>query len=224
MSDDSQLCPICKEKAGNRCAGCKDVFYCSRAHQVQHWPTHKPKCSAAKSKAKPKPAASAKSTASIKFRPVNERPPPTLNLNAFQGQNITSKEDMMAFLEAFPKGISKDAAHERLIDCFRLFCDDAYAWNGLHFGLYNDEDPYPEFVKFIEKAKPHLPSWWTEEDTKTTLAMCRSHEWANIDCAVEKADINEHYGSGTAAMSLRMWTEKLAGSGLGGELSEQEEE
>lgn len=44
--------------------------------------------------------------------------------------------------------------------------------------------------------------------------MCRSHEWADINFAVEKQDINEHYGSSMMAMGLRMWTEKVTGKKL----------
>lgn len=53
--------------------------------------------------------------------------------------------------------------------------------------------------------------WWTNADDKAVLKMSREHDWANIAYAVEKSDINEHYGSGMFAMGLRMWTEKVTG-------------
>ena len=37
-------CASCGEPAPNRCAKCKTVWYCSRAHQAAHWPTHKLEC------------------------------------------------------------------------------------------------------------------------------------------------------------------------------------
>lgn len=69
----------------------------------------------------------------------------------------------------------------------------------------------PQFVKFAKKARKHLPLWWTNADDKAVLKMSREHDWANIAYAVEKSDINEHYGSGMFAMGLRMWTEKVTG-------------
>lgn len=38
--------------------------------------------------------------------------------------------------------------------------------------------------------------------------MAQAHSWANLNYAVEKSDINEHYGNGMAAMGLRMFTEQ----------------
>lgn len=40
-------CSLCGAVATNRCGGCTSVeapFYCSVAHQKQHWPVHKPHC------------------------------------------------------------------------------------------------------------------------------------------------------------------------------------
>ncbi|GAA6047660.1 hypothetical protein JCM3770_001613 [Rhodotorula araucariae] len=75
--------------------------------------------------------------------------------------------------------------------------------------IYAEEDPYPEFVEFVKKARKHLPAWWTDADDAAVLAMCRTHSWANLAHPVEKADINEHYGSSMIAMGIRMWTEKV---------------
>lgn len=40
-----QSCGHCgSEGAGQRCAGCKSVYYCSPAHQVLHWNRHQAEC------------------------------------------------------------------------------------------------------------------------------------------------------------------------------------
>jgi len=38
------FCNICKVKCLNRCAICKNVYYCSKQHQQSHWPQHKLEC------------------------------------------------------------------------------------------------------------------------------------------------------------------------------------
>ncbi|KAG4026802.1 hypothetical protein MFRU_036g00350 [Monilinia fructicola] len=40
----SHHCVICAFPAPSKCAGCKQVWYCSSAHQKQAWPKHKRLC------------------------------------------------------------------------------------------------------------------------------------------------------------------------------------
>lgn len=51
---------------------------------------------------------------------------------------------MMSALTPFPDTLSKDETYQRLIDAFRLWCDDMAIWRGETYGLYNEDDPYPE--------------------------------------------------------------------------------
>jgi len=47
MSDpDFELnpCAICKRATFKRCGQCRQQFYCSKAHQREHWSTHKSSC------------------------------------------------------------------------------------------------------------------------------------------------------------------------------------
>ncbi|GJN88684.1 hypothetical protein Rhopal_001650-T1 [Rhodotorula paludigena] len=121
----------------------------------------------------------------------------------------------MGQLMPFRDDVPKQEVYERLIDAFRLWCDDLQIWRGESIGLYAEEDPYPEFVKFVNKAAPNLPSWWNASHKAAVLSLCRTHSWANIAYAVEKSDINEHYGAGFA-MWLRMWTAEVTGVSLTG--------
>lgn len=41
----AMICEYCGAKAGQKCAGCKLVFYCGREHQVLDWKKgHRNKC------------------------------------------------------------------------------------------------------------------------------------------------------------------------------------
>lgn len=43
-----KLCALCGCRADKLCAGCKDMIYCSRAHQREHWKAgHKLQCKGA---------------------------------------------------------------------------------------------------------------------------------------------------------------------------------
>jgi hypothetical protein len=37
-------CEVCGEEGTKRCGACKQVFYCSEAHQREHWGQHKKSC------------------------------------------------------------------------------------------------------------------------------------------------------------------------------------
>ncbi|GAA6029794.1 hypothetical protein JCM8097_001053 [Rhodosporidiobolus ruineniae] len=203
----------CSTEATKQCSKCKSVYYCGRDHQTKDWQAHKKTCGkASAAAAAAKPSSSSSSSA---FRPINERPPPQLNLHATMGVNPSSAMDFMKQFSAFPEGSSKEEMRDRLIDAFRLWCDDMYAWNSETVGLYNQEDPYPEFVDFLNKAKPHLPASWTQADTDAVLKTCQAED-SPLQYAMEKADFNEKWGSSTAAMATRMWTEKVTGVKIGG--------
>ncbi|BGP05867.1 hypothetical protein JCM10049v2_001683 [Rhodotorula toruloides] len=201
-------CAVCQAESTQRRPTLADTYYCGAEHQKQHWPTHKPSCKAPAATATP---SGAKPTAGrAEPRGKDERGGFKMNVHPVSG----SPADLMSQLEPFAVNIPKQQVYERLIDAYRLWIDDCYVWRGENIGLYAQEDPYPEFVKFVKKARKHLPSWFKDEDEKAVLAMCRSHEWADINFAVEKQDINEHYGSTMMAMGLRMWTEKVTGKKL----------
>lgn len=45
LTSNSYHCAVCgKIDQIQRCSKCKKAFYCSREHQIKHWPTHAPYC------------------------------------------------------------------------------------------------------------------------------------------------------------------------------------
>ncbi|XP_050511529.1 SET domain-containing protein SmydA-8-like [Diabrotica virgifera virgifera] len=43
-NEEKGSCEVCKSAAVRKCSACKLVFYCSEAHQQEHWKEHKIKC------------------------------------------------------------------------------------------------------------------------------------------------------------------------------------
>ncbi|KPV75627.1 uncharacterized protein RHOBADRAFT_43049 [Rhodotorula graminis WP1] len=195
-----------------RCSRCHNVAYCGAQHQKDHWRTHKPACTLNARPtipSSPFPSSDILDPAATVSKLAAEDRGPYSDL--MQGVTTMTPATMMSALTPFSESLSKDETYQRLIDAFRLWCDDLYAFQGDHIGLYAQDDPYPEFVRFVKKARKHLPSWWTNADDKAVLKMSTTHDHFNLQYAVEKSDINEHYGSSMFAMGLRMWTEKVTG-------------
>ena len=55
-----------------------------------------------------------------------------------------------------------------------------------------------------------LPSWWLKAKRRECEKLAKGPDaWTEIDCAVEKDDIVEHYGDASMAMFLRLFAEKV---------------
>ena len=120
----------------------------------------------------------------------------------------------------FLSRLSEHDAFAAIIDSYRLRIEDEYTFQGDAGGLYADEDPLPDFKRFlneVEKCDDILPSWWnkTKRDDCIRLAL-RGSEWSNINCAVEKSDIIEHYKDSLMPMRLRMLAQRATGTKVGG--------
>ncbi|KAL8286594.1 hypothetical protein RQP46_004122 [Phenoliferia psychrophenolica] len=110
--------------------------------------------------------------------------------------------------------LSKPEAFGRLVDAYRFRKEDEYTMSGDASGLYGGEDPLPDFVDFMQQAvrRKVVPGWWTKGDMKAICDFADGgDEWANINHAVEKSDIQEHYENPMMSMSLRMLAEKALG-------------
>ncbi|GAA5979975.1 hypothetical protein JCM5350_005982 [Sporobolomyces pararoseus] len=202
------------------------VFYCGAEHQRASWPTHKADC---KRLAAEKAASSSSSSKDDSLDPVSlnftwsayqasshrkplgphNRPPPKLAVHP-----MNQPGDMGAIQKMtnpwYPEDEfkwNKSKAYEKLIDGYSLWEDDASLWKGCFRGLHAQKDPYPEFEKFLKRAKPHLPKWWSEADNTACLLRARSNKGTNVYDAMEKDRFNEKYGHSMAAMAMRMWVD-----------------
>jgi len=96
--------------------------------------------------------------------------------------------------------------------------EDEYTFGGNNFGIYGGDSPVPVFRKFLnlaEKRQRLLPSWWSKGKRKECERLAMGGDgWADINCAVEKSDIQEHYGDGMMPMKLRILGEKIYGRGF----------
>ena len=76
--------------------------------------------------------------------------------------------------------------------------------------LYASEPPLPDFQEFMRLAAKHkvLPTWWGPADNVAIEKIAMTDEWANINHAVEKSDIQEQFDSTTPLM-LRIIAENV---------------
>jgi splicing suppressor protein 51 len=106
----------------------------------------------------------------------------------------------------------------QLIDCFRMRMEDEYTFGANNFGIYGGESPVPVFRKFLtlaEKREGLLPPWWNQGKRRECERLAMGGDgWADINCAVEKSDIQEHYNSPTMPIMLRILGEKIYGRGF----------
>ena len=112
---------------------------------------------------------------------------------------------------------SESETFTRLIDCFRLRCEDDYVFGAHYHGIYGERHPGVVFLDFLVKAKATsmLPDWWNadKEIECMSRALKGTDGWANINHAVEKSDIIDHYGEIIMPMTLRMAAERIYGGG-----------
>jgi len=118
------------------------------------------------------------------------------------------------YLHRFPE----KAAFAQLIDCFRMRVEDGCVFGGNLIGLYNGEDPRRAFDKFLTLAESRpglLPPWWNAAKRRECMRLAvDSSQWSNINYAVEKHDIQDHYNISTMPMLLRVLGEKVYGRGF----------
>ena len=191
----NKVCANCQKSQSDlpaslkRCAKCQIQAYCSRDCQKEDWKAHKKTC-ASNQQGKPKA---------------------TTDFDAMPKQAGDFFKGLVGddFLHQLPE---KDA-FVRLIDCYRMRVEDDYKYAGDTRGLYNEENPLPDFQSFLDlaqKRKGLLPKWWSAEKRRECERLAvDGTQWADIGCAVEKQDVIEHYGDGIMPMKLRLLAEKI---------------
>lgn len=120
--------------------------------------------------------------------------------------------------------LTKKDCYIQLIDSYRMRVEDDYVFAHNNHGLYANEDPLPEFTRFLdlaEKRKSLLPTWWNKETRTACEAMGADNtkaNWADLHCAIEKSDVIDHYKDPTMPMKLRLLAEKVYGRRVQGGL------
>ena len=114
--------------------------------------------------------------------------------------------------------LPEEEAFTRIIDSYRMRMEDEYKFRGSASGLYADEDPLEDFQGYLRQAERRggcLPTWWSPEKSIACQEQgMRSTGWSQLRCAVEKSDIQEHYGDGMMPMKLRVLAERITGSNV----------
>ena len=193
LSDEKQsprcgTCSKTEEELGAallKCAKCHSVRYCNKECQRKDWKTHKHCCGKPKS--------------------VPDTPLP----------NGKTLFDMIG--GSTIHHLPEKEAYAYLIDSYRLRVEDEYVFTGDigNDSLYGGGQPIKDFRRFLNKAEKRsglLPSWWSAAKRKECekVAVDKSG-WSCLAYAVEKSDIQEHYGNPSMPMQLRMYAEKVYG-------------
>ncbi|PQE15895.1 Zinc finger MYND-type protein [Rutstroemia sp. NJR-2017a BVV2] len=129
------------QKTLSKCSNCT-TRYCSVECQKNDWVNnnHKMRCAPRKAR---KPAATSRQN------------PIFVSLNTLLGLGT----DDSHYLHA----LSERDVYGHLIDCFRLRADDEVTFTGEVGGIYDEQDPRPGFMEFLDLAESRenlLPEWW----------------------------------------------------------------
>ncbi|GAA6008825.1 hypothetical protein JCM11491_003796 [Sporobolomyces phaffii] len=212
------------------------VFYCGAEHQTASWPNHKSECTRlAGDRIATEVLNSTLDPLATDFSwnkyyasshrkplPPNNRPPRQLSVTT-SGPEVSERERANMMNPWYPEkhftGPNKRNAYAKLVDGFALWQDDCILWKGVQRGLYSAKDPYPEFLRFLERAKPHLPHWWTERDSIAVKVVARAKSTdagtRNVYDTIEKEAYNELYKSPLAAMAMRLWVDRFSDVKIG---------
>lgn len=205
----AQHCTTCKktppEVTLKRCSKCSLTPYCSRDCQKADWKAHKKVC-----------GRSGNATTGSSSGPDTPTPK---GLDQPIAKPFT-RLDNGTWLHDRPE---KDV-YRVLIDAYRLRVEDIYTFEGevdagsLYAGEPSGLKGLRRFLQLASSRPGLLPPWWSAEKQRECedLGM-DSSQFQNLRCAVQKADIIEHYGDSRFPMQLRMFAEAVYRRGPGGQ-------
>jgi splicing suppressor protein 51 len=198
VAPEKHSCNVCDKMDDTlRCGRCLKVWYCSKECQAKDWKSgHKAAC---------KTGAPSKNIASDSPKagalPKIEKP--------------FTRLEHDTFLHDLPE---KDV-YVLLIDAFRMRQEDEYQHgepdeDSIYGGEPTSIIPFRRFLDNAEKKPGVLPAWWNKTKRDECIEFGKgSHEWVDLGCCVEKADIMKHYGDDMMPMKLRMLAESFCGVG-----------
>ena len=177
-----------------RCAKCQTGRYCSRECQKADWKNHKKNCGSRSSQ----------------------------NDGAANSRSTSSSGNPFATTQAkrFFDNKPEERAFASIIDSYRLRVEDEYAYMGNNRGIYGGEDPVADFNEYLDKAEATqvLPSWWNTQKREACVRYgLNKANWSDLNCAVEKSDIIDHYKNAMMPMQLRMVAEMVEDSNVTGQ-------
>ncbi|OBT58476.1 hypothetical protein VE04_01499 [Pseudogymnoascus sp. 24MN13] len=136
------------------------------------------------------------------------------SLECFQAMNDMFGLSNDDFLHDRPEG----EVFNLLIDSFRMRVEDESVYGGNTIGVYNGENILPLFKKFLSLAESRqklLPTWWSSVERGECERLAESgSQWSDINCAVEKSEIQDHYNDNLMPMKMRILAEKIYGKGF----------
>ncbi|PFH61460.1 hypothetical protein XA68_17291 [Ophiocordyceps unilateralis] len=178
------------------CAKCSSALYCSRDCQKADWKAHKKICG----KNRDGPTTTTKGLETVIDNPFTRL------------ENRTWLHDR-----------SEKDVYGLLIDAYRLRVEDMYSFEGeadmdsIYGGAPNGLRGFRRFLQRVEKSSGLMPPWWDADKKKECEALgMSSSQWHDLQCAVEKSDIVDHYGNPQFPMQLRMFAELVYGRAPGG--------
>ncbi|EGG02183.1 uncharacterized protein MELLADRAFT_91496 [Melampsora larici-populina 98AG31] len=154
---------------------------------------------------------------------------PTATLNANTSRPAPSNSSSASLQAIFSgrlnllEGHPQGEIYKRIIDLYRLRCDDECVWDGVRVGLYATDKgpglPIAHFQSYLTKAQRcpnYLPSWWNEKAKEECIRIaCDPQGKTYIGTRMAKADIQKAYNDSSMPMLMRMIGEKIFGSRIG---------
>ncbi|KAJ2996686.1 hypothetical protein NUW58_g716 [Xylaria curta] len=198
-------CNSCKKASSElkRCAKCSTTLYCSRDCQKTDWKMHKKICG---KQAHERPGSGGEPSAGTTSSPPKGLEKPIAN--------PFTRLDAITYLHDRPE---EDVYREYsvVIDAYRLRVGDEHAFEGKT--AESSISGFREFLRLAASRAGVLPPWWDAEKQKACEDFgVDSSRWQNINRAVQKGDIIEHYGDPRFPMQLRMLAEMVIGRGIAG--------
>lgn len=209
-------CTVCSKAPPavtlKQCAKCSTTPYCSRECQKQDWKSHRKICGSSGS------ASASGSTSGSTSSSSGSSSAKGLEWPVSDPFTRLTKD---TYLHRRPRG----DVYRLLIDAYRLRACDEHTFDirtppgSLYGGAPHAQGEFERFLDTAEQTRGLLPPWWTSETRAECIALgmgTTPGEWANLRKKVDKAAIIARYGNPQFPMQLRVFAERVIGTGIAG--------